>query len=520
MAAGRAVRTRWSRAVDAVGRRLDRTALGRRVRRWPHWHHFCVNLAIGLLIEVVIHFMVGGMFVTTVRNAVQDATMNVAAHLAGSANPSRPGIAVFDVDDETWRDPVWGGGEPDLAPRPQVARLIDIAARAHARTIVVDIVVEGSGNAADAPFAADLARIARGLAPDQRILLVRSIRAPLCAASPCGETDGAPTLRASPLDAAVAGSGGRLVAVAPNFIVSPDGVLRGWILWKPACVVAPGQAAGTWRALPSVQLAVRELERVRAQGGTPVWDRAQGFGRCRPTMPDGGTAPDGGGFASLSQAEAAMERAMAPALGGDHGAAAAEHGDAAAPEHGPAKHDPASIVFFRYASGTGPVAAGGNGIQTLSARTLLDGRDPGDLSEQVVIVAQSHEVARDHHLTPLGRQPGAMVLANSINSMRDPGVIAHAPGALEYLFAFATIVLAAWLFAVVHAAFSALLAIAFVPVLLLVSYLSLGAGFQLGSEIALLGIYLHWLFKTIETALEAGQGHHAGHHPAPEEHDA
>lgn len=487
-------------------------ALRRKVTTSPHLRHFFMNLMIGLVIEVVIHFMTGGMFVTHVRNAVQDATMNVAARIPGRVTRSDPAIAVFDVDDETWRDPSWGGGEADIAPRAQVARLVDIAVRAGARYVVVDIVVENPGRPDDAQFVAAMGEIGKRMRADQHVLFVRSLRAPLCAGDACPEGESAPTVRTSPLDALVGGSGGRFVRVAPNFLVSPDGVLRGWVLWKPACVTAPGSGAGTWQALPSVQLAVRELERVREHGGAPVWAGGKGFGACMPTLAGAQEAADGAVHpVSLAHAEGAMAEAMAPALGASH--AGSHEGDDA---QATGRHDPASVIFFRNASGTGPVAAGGNGIQTLSVRTLLGGRDPGSLAGQVVIIAQSHEVARDHHLTPLGRMPGAMVLANAINSMRAPGVLAHAPGALEYGFALVMIVLAAWLFAVVRAEFALLLAFGFVPVVLLVSYLSLRSGLQLGAEIAILGIYLHWLFQTIETALVAGRAHGHGKHHADE----
>lgn len=484
---------------------------GRRLRGWPHWRHFLSNLVIGLLIEVVIHFMTGGLFVTHLRNAVQDAAMNVAAHLPGAERRSGPAITVFDVDEETWRDRAWGGGEVDLAPRAQMARLVDVAVRGGARYVVVDIVVEGAGSPQDAEFVQSMGEIARRLRPDQHLLFVRSVRAPICTDSDvgsCAETVSAPTLRASPMDALFAQTGTRLIKVAPNFLVAPDGVLRRWVLWKPACVpdASAEGTVGTWQVLPSVQLAIRDLERQRTQGAKPAWSAAPGFGPCLPTTAGEQTpVPPTDPVIALADAEAAMTRALAP-TGEPAEAGHASH----EPTHGGGQNDPASVIFFRYAAGTGSVAVGGNGIQTLNARTLLDGRDPGSLAGQVVIVAQSHEFARDHHLTPLGRLPGAMVLVNSIRSMQDPGIIEHAPGALEYLFAVVSIILAAWLFAVVRAEYSLLLAIGFVPVLLCVSYLSLGAGMQLGSEIALLGIYLHWLFKTIETALEAGRGHDHG----------
>lgn len=490
--------TRWFALGHLLAGWLDRTAPGRWLRRWPHWRHFFTNIAIGLFIELVIHAMIGGSFVSTVRNAVQDATMNIASNLAGSTAPSQPEIAIFDVDDETWRDPVWGGGEPDVAPRAQMARLVEIAVRSGARNIIVDVVIESPGTPQDEQFVEAMEAILKRMNRGQTLYFVRSIRAPLCSTDDCDSGGEVPTLRASPLDDLVKRSAGRMVAVAPNFTVSPDGVLRGWVLWKPACVVSDvDRRVGRWQALPSVQFAVEEIARVRRQGGVAAWNRQPGFGQCQPTPPSTAQMAPGEGFVSTTQARARMAPIMlSGAMSGQADGAQAGH------DH------PASIVFFRYGTGTGSVSAGGNGIQTLSARTLLEGRDPGDLGGQLVIIAQSHEVARDHHLTPLGRLSGAMVLVNSINSLRSPGVIERAPGALEYVFAAVMIVLAAWLFAVVHAAFSVLLATAFVPLLLLISYASLSNGIQLGSEVALVAIYLHWLFQTIETAFSVG-GHHS-----------
>lgn len=505
--------------------------LVRRFGKWPHWHHFVVNLMIGLAIEVVLHFMVGGMFITGVKNLMFDASMNIAAHMPAASNRSDPPIAVFDIDEETWRSPVWGGGEPDIAPRSQLARLVEIAVRAKARYVIVDIVVEGEGNAADGSLLKDMLRMEAQMAPDQRILFVRSIRHPDCgmvadfeaaenqeAREACLSVQGAPTVRRSRLDPLFRRAGGHFVPVTPNFILSRDGVLRDWVLWKPACVIGASSSglAGTWQVMPSVQLAILEMERLRlrsGQGGMSsgetrsVWPLPGGFGVCLPTLAGSArAAPESGREVSFQTAEARMIEALSRA--GEHGAEAGR---------GPG-HDLSSVIFFRYREGTGSAASGGNGIQTLSALPLLEGRSPGDLSGQIVIIAQSHELARDHHLTPLGRMPGAMILANSINSLHNPGLIEHAPSALETSFVIVSIVLAAWLFAVVRAEFSLLLAIAFVPILLGLSYLTLSAGIKLGSEVAILGIYLHWIFKTIEVAVGArkagghGHGHDAGDH--------
>lgn len=509
--------------------------LVRRYGGWPHWHHFAVNLMIGLAIEVVLHFMAGGMFITSVKNLMLDASMNIAAHDPSAANRSNPPITIFDVDEQTWRSPAWGGGEPAVAPRSQLGRLIEIAVRGKARYVVVDIVVEGEDSPEDAALVKDMLRIEPQLDSDQRILFVRSIRHPDCsmaqgvglndeydASAACASDLGAPTVRPSPLDPLFTRHGGHFVSVTPNFILSRDGVLRDWVLWKPACVIgkAPSGLSGEWRAMPSVQLAIVEMERLRLQAydgehgpqSHGAWPMPTGFGACLPTLAgDARDASETGDEVPLDIAEARMIGALSSGEG---------HGQDAG--HGGA-HDLSSVIFFRYREGTGSAAAGGNGIQTLSALSLLEGRSSGNLSGQIVIVAQSHELARDHHMTPLGRMPGAMILANSINSLRDPGLIEHAPSVLESTFVIVSIVLAAWLFAVIRAEFSLLLAIAFVPVLLGLSYLALSAGIKLGSEIALLGIYLHWIFKTIEVALGArksgghGHGHSDGH---GHEHDA
>lgn len=491
---------RWLAPLGAAARRAG-SLVPPRLQRWPHWRHFRTNLVIGLLIEIAIHAMTGGSLVTTLRNAVQDATMSVASLRSGTAHPSQP-ITIFDVDDETWRDPLWEGGETDVAPRAPVAKLIDLALREGAENVVVDIVIEGAGKAQDLPFVTAMAALQQRMRPGQTVLFARSVRNPICAQENCEGLQQGPTLRSSALDPLVAASGGKLVLVSPSFRISPDGVLREWSLWKPVCVPDATGSAGTWQVLPSVQLALGQRQ--------PAWSKPSGFGRCLPTRPDDAPAfSDGTGFVSERQAIAAIDMAMAsnPVSGAGSGHSAARPS---------AHYDPTSTIFFRYSSGTGPAASGGNNIQTLSARTLLDGRETGSLAGQTVIIAQSHEAARDHHLTPLGRLSGAMVLANSINSLRDPGVIKPARALAELLFAVVMIVLAAWLFAVVHAAFSVVLACAFVPFLLLVSYVSMSNGIKLGSEIALLGIYLHWLIQTIEKALASGS-HHASKSEEPQQ---
>ena len=135
---------------------LSRRPFRARVRdRWqrlrPVTRHWLTNVAIGVLIELLLHWAGHTLHwqpLVYAQNYALDAVMR--ANAAVDPTPSFPNhrvplsLALIDIDDAAWRSAQWGGGEPYRAPRQQLLALVDKAFEAGARQVVLDVVVEGA----------------------------------------------------------------------------------------------------------------------------------------------------------------------------------------------------------------------------------------------------------------------------------------------------------------------------------------------------------------------------------------
>ncbi len=139
----------------------------------------------------------------------------------------------------------------------------------------------------------------------------------------------------------------------------------------------------------------------------------------------------------------------------------------------------------------------------------------------VIIIGQSSDASGDIHPTPLGAEPGSMIVLNAIASALNPGVIGEPSPLFEKGFIFWNIVIVGWVFACADSIVANAAAVVVVFGLLApLSFLLLQAGYWLDFALPLAGIAIHRAIKELEEKIGHrlfGQGPHNGLHEQPAE---
>jgi CHASE2 domain-containing sensor protein len=469
------------------------------------WHrlghcnqHWLINIVIGIVIAIVLYLGHDVRIVVAAQNwALDTAMQGSAAVRAQRGDPiASEDLAFIDVDEETWRDPQWGNGEPYRAPRDGLLALIDYAITHKAHYIVLDVIIEGGNDHDDAWFADQIEQRVTPLNPDQHlplldtdqhILFVRTLREPLN-----GMQDRlAPELRASALDDVIARHTEQLHAVAPYFSVSRDGVLRDWQMWRTGCRRdEAGMGDGHWEILPSVQLAIaalmqsdpkrRDLDRAAFPWSTPVEKN-----RCIVDLASYKQSDIPA--STFEHDDARMRDWLRTSSGLPHASEVEKPTDATIALTN-------RIFFrFRYRQELSPV-------HLIPAFAILKDTPHYDVAGNgVVVIGQSFEAARDIHATPIGIMPGPMVLINSLESMLKPGLLQE-PGRAEHIaIEFTSIVLVGYVFAYRDYLIAFIVIITlFIPLLIIVNYVLLLHGIWMDFAIPLLGMYMHKIIAEFE----------------------
>lgn len=495
----------------------------------PFQQRWLTGIALGVAVEILL--IVASVFHVGIVRSAQDWALDSMMRLQAKqvqvqAEPHDQlrRLALVAVDDSTWRDVRWGGGEPAVAPREQLAELVTKAFEAGARQVILDVLIETAREASpqeDQQFAATLQQLLDTKRIDRihRLILVRSLRQPPdLGVTTVQEAHGAlhgrtetgylPELRQSPaIDKVVAESGGRIVLAAPYFRYSPDRVLRDWELFQTVCerhVSTAGQDAGHIRVVPAVQLVVAAFmvgvdDRAlpwtssRTGQGCLTFPRAQD-GRVLALNATELAARHAEGAAPVRQLQATVDGVTAGAWATMRSAFAQSNIEISA---GRVSADSlANRVVYRHDSA--PL--------TLSAMEMLQASEPPDLKDYVVVIGQTFPESRDMHLTPIGVMPGAMVLINAIDSMVRHQVVEKPPSWLVWPLTLALLIVVAGL----NAKFSANLASISCTVILIVALLPLSYwlfkfGVWLDFALPLLGVLCHTLYEYIKHS--GGHGH-------------
>lgn len=190
--------------------------------------HWLINILIGILIELAMlaghhyHFpsqleaaqnwALDGMIAGLSKTDSKDRNISILASKTVAKDIRLPLMALIDVDDSTWRNPEWGNGEPDHAPRDRLYELIQYSLEKGAAQVILDITIERNVNdSEDIEFAGKIeALFIRPEYNARRLILARTIRHSLY--------DNAGEIRSTAMDAVVAGSGGVFNLPPPTFV--------------------------------------------------------------------------------------------------------------------------------------------------------------------------------------------------------------------------------------------------------------------------------------------------------------
>jgi hypothetical protein len=516
----------WMQNVSGALKQRGQLAKSKWVKRSEFVRRWIPKVIWGCAIEIVIH-VAGHTYQFGPLVAAQNWGLDVANRLSvrhcsifGHCPDSEPLVSrpiLVRIDDETWRDPAWGSGEPERAPRTELADLVDHAFQLGARQVIVDIAVEDrpspraspsirEGGSAQTepvrePFAYSLEPLLTktyfGL--DRKLILVRAERRPL----PIDEGQFLPELKQSAsVDRLIAKSNDRVSAAAPYFEVSSDQVLREWDLFRVVCERQPGAANdGRMRVVPSVQLLTRAHDHgipsnvVEPLPSTPcqpfpqqgLHDASQstiGQAPCEKT-PAGDESHEPDELCPSSQSSkgtAELKRKYWDGVQAAFLAASAPIGEL--PDVG----DVGNRIVFRYTPDKVDVLPA---LQLLSASGEFMQQWRDQVRGRVVVIGQTFEEAGDKYFTPLGRMPGAVVLVNAIDSMARSQLMRE-PGLHVFIFSILTILMVSYISARVPPLFATTIAT------LVVIVVSGGASFLFYSN----GIWLDFSAPIIGIQIE------------------
>lgn len=418
---------------------------------WPPFRrHFVQNLFIGVCIELVIISLsyFGVPWVVNNQDAALDFMMRLSTNLPANERPNQVWI---DVDERTYRSSQWGGGEPSALPLVPLAKLIEFAVEdGGARYVVVDFTIDGPENAQQKTFKEDMHALLEKHKdehgkPSIHLLFMRAIREPHS-----DEERVSRSVRPSVLDSLIAEYPDNVHAVAPNFVVSDDHVLRHWKLWESACRHGKGErdGEGHWVVLPSPQLILAALLRQHEPPPWPLGVDTKSTGEVSPVcaMNDGyaGEAKEIPRDATDSQQADfkagrwvqdnfkvcyQQDRFTEADCKKDFSQRTAETEAEPATALGNRVYfrinDPNSLPpsFHRkpsrWSRWIGQSSIELSGVPKLSANLILDQNASSLVSKKenlIAVIGASYTDSRDFHLTPLGEMPGALVLINAIDS--------------------------------------------------------------------------------------------------------
>jgi len=402
----------------------------------PVGQRFTINLIIGIAIEIALFAFHDAPKLQSLQNSIFDMIMTVYSDLPLRGTSGRVPIRLVDIDDATYRDARWGGGEPPIAPRHELANVIVAVLRTGADEVVVDIVLDNRNGPEERELVREVIDSRRDSPNLQHLLLVRSLRLPSreqdATARATNVEASLSTVRRAAWDGAPASPGLQIHDVVPNFVVTSDHVLREWLLWQAACI-EDGDESGHMVVFPSVQL---ELAAIRAgftrdelPWNQPVPIQEERNGRRVPCIWAHATArrktDELRQWVSTNLGLRVSENALASRIMysipwlGEYATPTITNSHTATPEP----------LFVSYSAQQllGPDALGAAPKELPSMRG------------SVVLLGQTFAGSQDFHTTPVGNMPGVMVLANSIDtifayrSVREPTLL--------YRFALAALVI-------------------------------------------------------------------------------
>ena len=467
--------------------------------------HFYINLCIGLIIAIVLHFAAyswGWSFVSTAEDGAVDLVMRQFQNVRRKENTA---FVLLEIDEATYE--LWD--RPFYTHRSRLAKLLEDVTSGNPALIIVDIELSKSGDDSDfsdptgnsdalnaAPEAPSLYRFLQAYSEDASnppLLLVRTLEA----WTPDRPENSLPSQRSSYLDDVVSASD-NIFWVSPHFQRDEDYRIRRWLLWLASC--DSGQGA----ILPSVQLFTdvllrddwRSIASPAEMYDSIVRGNLYAAAASRtPSMcswgPGTGNADANEPFDSLFHQEYAF----------DNEDVIAQRLIYSIPYDVQGRRRPTVELSVPAANGDQaklrrvPIlereSAGRQG--NIDSKSLYAGR--------VVVVGGTYRDTRDWHATPVGEMPGAMVVVNAIHSLRVHGQL-HKPDLWQILLIEAFLIL---MMSAAFALYDSVLAFVVssagvLLVLLPISYFRFRSGVWVTFALPLLAVQLHQVYRLIEEA--------------------
>ncbi len=307
-------------------------------------------------------------------------------------------LVLINIDNQTWRDSAWGGGEPKYAPRDKLYALIEHAANNGSRYIIVDILIEGKNTAEDEQFAAQIDTLLSAKQwkkSKQHLIFIRSIRTAL-------DSRAANELRSSELDQVITRHNKQAHLAATYYLPSADHVIRDWELWKIACNTTTKNGSGLWQILPSVQLLIAALDDAKLDlSASPLNSHTQ---HCATNVEQG---PEK--LAEQQKESTELNEKMWHWF--------APNSNMSGPGH--TEEAMASRIIYRFNQMQGDAALYSNSpVKDVRALDIIKNKiPPTNFNNAITVIGQTFYEAEDQHYTPLGKMPGPLLLLNSIDSM-------------------------------------------------------------------------------------------------------
>lgn len=364
------------------------------LRNWPRWLWAILTAVLVALLTL----LGGGKSITAAYKSFTetDRIIEISAALSGAAKNSLP-VTLIKVDDETMAN--WGG--PPITPHPALAELIRIAEAGGASAIVVDIDLAPE-NAATPADPALVGAISASRLSDPPIMFVRSFRAGSVSAD---QPERTPTMaNSTPYDSLFAETG-KAMWVSVLTPLSADRIVRRLRLWQTLCEGAEGVAYPS----PTLVAAAKFDPGGDRSGDLRRFLAEQVDRRCKRLEGEPSVWP-------YRQSSDVAIQYMFNANTDEASAKTIEFRGAQVPLF---RQIPAwALVRFEggRASAAGEI-------------------HPDAFKDRVVVIGVTHANSHDVYATPLGSQPGAVILANTVAAGTAMATMPEASPLVEILIA-------------------------------------------------------------------------------------
>lgn len=387
------------------------------LRSWPRWAWAILTAILVALLTL----LGGGKSITAAYKSFTetDRIIEMSAALSGAAKNSVP-VTLIEVDDETMLR--WGG--PPITPHAALARLIEAAEKGGASGIVVDIDLAPENAAAPADPAL-LSVIADARTTALPLMFVRSLRAGSLDAD---QPEPGPTIvNPTPYDGAIVQSG-NAIWVSVLTPLSADRIVRRLRLWQTVCEGAQGVSYPS----PALVVAAKFDAAGDRSGDLQKFLAAQVDRRCKRMGAEPAPWPHrvSSDVAIQYMFNADTQEATAKTIA----------------------HKGANVAVFKQTPAWALVSFDGT---TAAAAGEIH---PQAFQDRIVIIGVTHANSHDVYATPLGAQPGAVILANSIAAASAMADMPEASPLTEILIAILIFVVLAFISYYFQLALSVLMA--------------------------------------------------------------